>query len=183
MSENGVGLSRFVFKANGTSSDFDIEGLCYSVRGGGESSKRRRPAWNLSPDYQRPAVWTKEQQSAFVGHILGGGIAPAIFVQRDESDTPFEVIDGQQRLRAILAFEAGEIPALVYDALGEAHTIWWRDFNRRERLAGHATIKVIFVAMSRADRLRFYLRLNSGGTPHSGAELERVRNLLKEEPR
>jgi hypothetical protein len=40
------------------------------------------------------------------------------------------------------------------------------------------TLKMHFVQLSRADVLRFYLALNSGGTVHKAKDLDRVRSLL-----
>jgi uncharacterized protein with ParB-like and HNH nuclease domain len=128
-----------------------------------------RPAWDLEPDYQRPAVWTRDQQVAFVAHALSGGLVNPIFVQRDEGDDPPEVIDGKQRLVAIVAFMAGEFSVVIDDG---------REIRATDLSRSAATSRVVYVDMPRAERLRFYLRLNSAGTPHSATDIERVQVLL-----
>lgn len=140
------------------------------------------PPWVLNPDYQQGPVWTEQQQSRFIGHVLAGGIQPPIYVQqwRSHRFCPEEVIDGQQRLRAIAAFMSGEIPAEVYHD-GEWHTYWRKDMNKKESSFMKLSTMVVYMDISRADRLRFYLLLNSGGTPHTEEELDRVRALLIQE--
>lgn len=145
------------------------------------------PPWNLNPDYQRGSVWAVQQQSRFIGHVIGGGVQPPIYVQRYKSrrfapileywTLPEEVIDGQQRLRAIVAFMTGEIPAEVFHD-GSWNSYWFRDMDRRETSFSVLNSSVVYLDVSRADRLRFYLRLNGAGVPHTEGELDRVRALL-----
>jgi hypothetical protein len=89
-----------------------------------------------------------------------------------------EVIDGQQRLRAIVAFIKGEIGAQVY-LEGEWKTFWYKDMDASERRDLNLMTRVVFVDLSRQDRLRFYLRLNSG-IAHTEEDLEKVRSMLVE---
>ena len=93
-----------------------------------------------------------------------------------------EVIDGQQRLRAIAAFMQGKIPGEVYDKEAEAwRELWYRDFNEIDRRASRLSVEIVYGDWSRERRLEFYLRLNAGGTAHTDEELDRVRRLLIEE--
>lgn len=148
------------------------------------------PPWDLNPDYQRGPVWTPEHQGRFIGHVLAGGVQPPIYVQRYRSiknspvkeywTVPEEVIDGQQRLRAITAFMTGEVPALVQHETGPA-TYWYEDMDRSEQSFSILYSVIIYVDIKRADRLRFYLRLNGEGIPHTAEELSHVRALLAEE--
>jgi hypothetical protein len=145
-------------------------------------------ALDLNPDYQRGAVWTEEQQESFVGYWLEGNDIPKVYVQQYESDdhlpkgqkwykTPAEVIDGQQRLRALYRWFKGEIAAQISDG----RRFWFKDTNEVERRG--FLIVVHLLDLSRRDRLDFYLRLNRGGTIHTDAEIERVRQLLRREER
>jgi hypothetical protein len=141
-------------------------------------------ALNLSPDYQRGAVWTEKQQRRFIGHALEGGAVPLIYVHRDDLWTEGvlpEVIDGQQRLRAIAAFMQGLIPGEVYDKTAAAwRELWYRDFDEIDRRARRMSVEIVYGDWSRERRLEFYLRLN-GGVAHTDEELGRVRRLLIEE--
>ena len=173
------------WRVNGQPCNMPWDHLVEQIEGKGH----RDEAWNLAPDYQRGAVWTQEQQERFVGHVLTGGEVPDIFVQRyncgdhapkgtDYLDLPIEVIDGQQRLRAIVAFLKGECGAQVYHD-GKWHTYQYAEMNEIERgeINGIGGMRIVYVDISREDRLRFYLRLN-GGVAHTEAELDKVRRML-----
>lgn len=146
----------------------------------------RRPTWDLNPSYQRGSVWTPEHQSLFIGHVLSGGIVPPIYVQRYETqknvprgvsyvDLPEEVLDGKQRCLAWLAFYRGDIGA----TLDDGKVLFYRDFNEVERRDSRLDLRVVFLDLSYEERLKFYLRLNSGGVPHTQEELDRVKELLR----
>ena len=133
--------------------------------------------WDLNPPYQRGNVWTDQQAERFVGHWLEGGDTPLIFIQEGNSvDQGYEVIDGQQRLRALLRWYRGEIAAEITDG----RRFYYRDTHEQERM-GMPTIKCAFTRMTLEERLRFYLRLNRGGTPHTDTEIRRVEKMLAEE--
>lgn len=185
----GIGMRnwRFEVETQGPLESWDHLTEC--VTGVFRRTNRTEPelAWVLDPDYQRGVVWTTQQQSRFIGHVLAGGVQPLIYVQRYQSKrfcpvpefwkVPEEVIDGQQRLRAIAAFMTGGILAEVFHD-GEWHTYWQKDMDKREGGLMVLSSTVVYVDLSRADRLRFYLRLNGGGVPHTEWELDRVRALL-----
>lgn len=72
---------------------------------------------DLTPDYQRSPAWTQKQKQLLIDSILRGYDIPKMYwrsVQRDDG-IKHEVIDGQQRLRAIFEFSADEF-ALAKDA-------------------------------------------------------------------
>lgn len=58
---------------------------------------------NLNPPYQRNAVWTVKAQQSLVESILCGRAIPNFFLL-DKEQGKFEMIDGQQRARTILAY-------------------------------------------------------------------------------
>lgn len=62
---------------------------------------------NTNPDYQRPAVWTSAQKQLLIDSILRGYDVPKIYLHDKGGDT-YDVIDGQQRIRAIWSFYDGE---------------------------------------------------------------------------
>jgi len=134
------------------------------------------PAWVI-PDYQRGRMWTHEQSSLFIGHVLLGGLQPAIYMHRGQGDTPIEIIDGQQRLLAISAWIQGTISASVWHD-GGRHEYLYADLSQTEQMAMTLTSTIVYVDLPRRARLRLYLGLNGGGTPHTEAELVRVRDLL-----
>lgn len=141
---------------------------------------------NMDPDYQRGHVWIDRQASLFLGHVLDGGDIPKIYLQRYDSQAnvgpgedylrmPMEIIDGKQRLQAIARWMRDEIPALCHDST----VIWYRDTSIPERRS--LMLRLYYVDLPRAARLRFYLRLNRGGSVHTDGEIARVEALLAAE--
>jgi hypothetical protein len=139
----------------------------------------------LDPDYQRGHVWTDEQRSNFVGHLLSGGMVPPIILNRDNTyQISDEVVDGKQRLCSVYLWYTGEIPANVW--MGNTVTpVWAKDLSPEDfRLAtgiSGAKLSLSYVCLSRKEVLSLYLRLNRGGTVHSEAEIARVKALLDSE--
>ena len=78
------------------------------------ASKSRYGRLELSPSYQRGDVWPTKDAQLLMESILRGIPLPSVIVlrpKRDE-DTPFEVVDGKQRLTAILRFIGSHPQAL-----------------------------------------------------------------------
>jgi hypothetical protein len=66
----------------------------------------------LSPPFQRQAVWTNLQKSFLIDTILNGLPIPELYMQDVGSDTGDEshvLVDGQQRIRAVLEFTEGKL--------------------------------------------------------------------------
>lgn len=182
----GVGLRQMMREQHWQKSGVDMpwESILAHVEGRAYlDTKIKELPWDLNPDYQRGAVWTERQQALYIGHHLMGGQVFPVYVQRDSTylkNEPEEVIDGQQRIRAICAFLRGQIPArFLHD--GEWVEIRYLDLTEGEQSAASMSSKVVFLDLPRAERLRFYLGANSGGTPHSEADLKKVAELLAKE--
>ncbi len=64
--------------------------------------KYKRKKINLQPQYQRTGVWSDKNNQLLIDTILRGYDIPKIYLT-DSKDDNFEqeVIDGQQRLKAI----------------------------------------------------------------------------------
>lgn len=137
---------------------------------------------NIDPDYQRGHVWSEGQSAAFVGHKLEGGDSPTLTIQRWSANPVDELVDGRQRLLSILHFVEGHIPALLSDG----HSYFLREWSPEDQQIIPRSLDLILRARvvrlpTRADVLRFYLRLNRGGSIHTDTEIARVRTLLAEE--
>lgn len=163
----GVGLRAITDRVHFQTCDYPLAFLAQVIR-------RPEDPWQLDPDYQRDHVWTDRQRVLFMGHLLENGRMPLIFLQ---DGAPYEVIDGKQRLTACLKFLDGEIPA----ELSDGRLLWWKDFNEIDRRCAPEVKCAIVRLPDRAAVLRFYLKLNRGGTVHTDAEIERVRQLLAAE--
>jgi hypothetical protein len=139
---------------------------------------------DLNPDYQRPGVWTDEQAALFVGSWLEGMSLPKIYIQRYSSQAtggkgwlsrPMEVLDGQQRLRALYRWATNQIAA----RLSDGQLIWYADTNAADRR--FMDVRIFYVDLPRADQLRLYIRLNRGGTAHTADEIALAESLLQAE--
>lgn len=64
---------------------------------------------DTNPDFQRPAVWSRSQKQLLIDTILRGYDVPKFYWRKTgtKPDT-YDVVDGQQRLRAIWEYQAGE---------------------------------------------------------------------------
>lgn len=62
----------------------------------------------LSPKFQRRSVWSQKAKSYFIDTIIRGLPLPKIFMQQEVDletrKTVRQIVDGQQRIRAILSF-------------------------------------------------------------------------------
>jgi len=84
---------------------------------------------------------------------------------------PYEIVDGKQRLEAVRAWLRDEF---------KAHGYYRSEFTDRMRL--HMGFKWRICSLeTRAEILQLYLNINAGGTPHTQAELGRVREMLAHE--
>lgn len=140
---------------------------------------------DLCPDFQRGHVWTEAQQLHYVENALRGVVPQSAFIiqlncpnwddENYKGDLPngMQCIDGLQRLTAIQRLMLGQI---------EPFGLSLEDLNHSSYSLKGSTYRFrieMFSFQTRADLLKHYLDLNSGGTPHTAEEIERVKNLLK----
>jgi hypothetical protein len=81
----------------------------------GESIERtygnyRNKRYNVNRRYQRKLVWTLDEKRKFIDSIIKGYPVPIILLAEGKSDSQsyFEIIDGMQRLNAIMSFLENE---------------------------------------------------------------------------
>lgn len=73
------------------------------------NSKGVRQRIDTNPDFQRPAVWTTAQKQLLVDTILREYDVPKMYWRKLSANPDrYDVVDGQQRLRAIWEFVDGE---------------------------------------------------------------------------
>lgn len=151
---------------------------------------------NLNPDFQREHVWTIAQQIRYVEYILQGGMSGRdIYFNctgwMKDWRGPFVIVDGKQRLHAARQFMADKLPVFgevypkpvagLFDATGK---IQYKGYLRSE-IEGRLGLNAGFVfhvneLNTRAEVLKWYLEMNTAGTPHTEAEIEKVKRMLKE---
>ena len=139
---------------------------------------------DFTPDFQRGHVWTEKQQICFLENVLRRIIDESGLTIRFNNpiwsdthltgDLPDQTvcIDGLQRLTAIRKFINGDLTVF-----GIKH----EDLPFRVIMRDLRIVIQMYDFKSKNELLKFYLDINSGGTAHTDKELNRVRNLLKEE--
>lgn len=144
-------------------------------------------ALDLTPDYQRGHVWSEAQQKDFIAAIFRRSIPESAMVLQfncsnwdtfhevaPNADLPkgLQCLDGLQRLTAFTRFANNEIDVagLYADDLSNTrYSVNRQLFQFRVNIYSFHT---------RQEVLEHYLAINAGGTPHSPAEIERVKGLL-----
>lgn len=129
---------------------------------------------NLNPDFQRGHVWKEAQQIKYIEFLLMGGVTNNVIYFNhpgwmNSFNGDFVIVDGLQRITSILDFLDNKFK--VFD-----------EYSSYIDLRGHYNIKFnINNLKTRKEVLKWYLEINSNGTPHTEDEIEKVKNLLEEE--
>ncbi len=150
-----------------------------------ESIGRQLKEWeseyglDMNPDFQRGHVWTEAQQIAWIEYLLGGGrTGRTIYFNgyswaRNPERSGMVIVDGKQRLYALQRFLANEVPAFG---------AYRREFtDQPDMMRGGLLLLNVHDLRTRAEVLQWYIEFNAGGTPHTDAEIDRVRGLLEQE--
>lgn len=137
----------------------------------------------MNPDFQRGNVWTEQQQIAYLEYFFRGGkSANVIYFNHpdfgrgieEDCDIPNMVlVDGLQRLTAIIKFVDNELP--VFGGY------YFKDFEDRPRDTLYRLKFNVNDLQHRREVLKWYIDMNSGGTVHSDEEIKRVQKLLDED--
>ena len=131
---------------------------------------------NLQPDFQRGPVWSKAQKRMLVDTVLRDMDIPKIYLREvANGDYEHEVIDGQQRLRAVIDFCAGEFqterttidgkefPPMSYDDLDKVEDALREQFDSYN-------FSVVYIRDASEDEVEdMFLRLQ-GGSPLNAQE-------------
>ena len=145
---------------------------------------------DLNPKYQRESVWTLYQKQLLIDTIIEDLDIPKVYF-RDITDPTnprfkkFEVVDGQQRIRAIQSFINNEFPLYPETNKFNDDEIANLKFNElptdlQNQLHSYSLDVVILENYNDEDVEEMFLRLQNG-TPLNAAEKRRAINSgLKE---
>lgn len=130
---------------------------------------------DMDPEYQRDYCWTMEDKVALIDSIFSNiDIGKFVFVHNNYDDEYlYEILDGKQRLRAILDFYENRFPykGKYYNDLSVRDQNWFCD-------------KCIAVAevskSSKKDLLKYFLMLNTTGKAMDKSHIEKVYNMYEE---
>lgn len=129
-----------------------------------------------NPDYQRGYVWTQEDKVRLLASIFDGAdIGKFLLMEYPHPENRLEVIDGKQRLRAIMDFREGR---LAYRG-----KTWFQLSARdrylfEDRMVQIATLRREVVKDS--DVLWLFLSINRGGVPQTEEHIAHVREVYEE---
>ncbi|GAA4879801.1 hypothetical protein GCM10023310_69970 [Paenibacillus vulneris] len=162
----------------------DVQTLCkrddlqlsYSNRHMGDIfSKAYHFGIDFDPDYQREHVWSLEDKVSLIDSIYNNiDIGKFVYVHLGYSvEKMYEILDGKQRIRAILDFYEDKFP---YNGL------YFSEMTNRDQ--DHFENYPISCAevreATRAQKLRYFIKLNTGGRIMSTEHLDKVRLMLNE---
>jgi hypothetical protein len=171
-----VNLENLQFKAKERtvktqSIEYDLETLVKKIQKG---------IIKLDPDYQRRHRWDIGTSSRLIESLILNIPIPIIYlsydidVDVDEEGARFSVIDGQQRLTAILAFFENRFPLIDLDILEDLEGCYYKDLPPfLIRRLEERTIKCLRIDSTLDPQVKFdiFERLNSGSVRLEAHEL------------
>lgn len=134
----------------------------------------------LSPKFQRRNVWTNAARSYLIDTLLLGLPVPPIYIRvvqnSDRTRTIREVVDGQQRISAILDYVDGKFPLaknIETDASGKRFS--QLPIDQQDRILQYPFICEVFHGITDAEVLSIFARLNTHSVKLNAQELRNGR--------
>lgn len=119
----------------------------------------------IAPPFQRNPVWSDNQKSYLIDTILHGFPIPELYmhdVTNEQGEERHIVVDGQQRIRAVLDFLHGD-----YALEGEEVASRWRGLNfealegeEKKQIFGYKFVIRILPPMEEEELRKIFARLN-----------------------
>jgi hypothetical protein len=129
-----------------------------------------------SPEYQRGYVWKLEDKQRLIRSIFNkADIGKFVFIEDDTlKEYRLEVIDGKQRLRAILDYYEGrfEFEGKTWYQLSRADKREFFDLMVQWGTLQRSRVK-------KSDVLWLFLQLNSGGVPQTEEHIAKARKMYE----
>jgi len=136
---------------------------------------------DLNPNFQRNHVWTRDQQVKYVEYILRGGtFGKEVYLNAPNQKLGgvghqykngwFVLVDGLQRITAVLAFLNNEFPIFGENL--------YRHYTDRLDTINHSFSWHVNDLKTIEEVYEWYIALNSGGTVHTEEEIAKVRGFL-----
>lgn len=140
---------------------------------------------NLSPAFQRNTVWTKPDREKLIQTIFQNYPIPSVFLRERISDGEicYDVIDGKQRLEAILLFQG----LLNFNSKGfsiitidsDKDEKWdWRKIKlegKQHKMMGYKIPIVEIKGENISDIIDLFVKINSTGKKLTGAEIRNAK--------
>jgi hypothetical protein len=132
---------------------------------------------NLIPEFQRGHVWQMDQQRSFVEFLLKGGKTSPILLNHPSwlggyrENCEFVCVDGLQRVTAIRLFLCNQLDVFGYHR---------SEIDNIDTLLRRHSVKLyINNLQTMFEVIKWYLQVNTTGTPHTKEEIKRVQKLLE----
>lgn len=129
-------------------------------------SQHQKSNLNLNPPYQRNDIWTEKSQMELISSIKQGMPIPNFFFHKRQNGK-YDIADGQQRTRAILAYFRKEIT--------DSKKVYFNGEN--DFLSYIIPIIVINEEVSEAEIRMFYVKVNNTGLRLNKPELTKAANF------
>lgn len=135
----------------------------------------------LESEFQRGHVWIKEQQIAYIEYFLKGGMSgrdlyfnhPDWYHKNEGNYHDYVCVDGLQRITAVRRFMNNEIPAF-----GVYRKDFEDDFYFTLDIMHHSFNFHVNDLKTKEEVLQWYVEMNEGGTPHTKAEIDKVKSMI-----
>lgn len=131
---------------------------------------------NMDPFYQRGYVWSTEQKIAYIEYQLRGGFSGKdifwncpTWVSFDKSINVIELVDGKQRINAVLEFLADKIPVFGCFCSEFEGKLPWSE--------AYFTFHVNNLKITE-EVVEWYVGMNTGGTAHTEKDLKPALDYL-----
>lgn len=132
---------------------------------------------DMNPSYQRGFVWNLEDKQKLIESIFQGvEIGKFALIRRpyQEEGPSFEILDGKQRLSTIIEFlqDRFAYKGVLYSQLNPQDKRYFEQFSITYGEAEEGT--------TLAQKLRYFLKLNTGGRAQDPQHMEGIRQQLME---
>jgi len=161
--------------------EYDLETLVRKIN---------RGVINLDPEYQRRHRWTPETSSRLIESLILNIPIPLVYLSQDvdvdaeieQEEARYSVIDGQQRLTAIITFFGNKFALTGLDVLKELEGFYYKDLPPfLVRRLEERTIKCLRIDSTLDEQVKYdiFERLNSGSVK---LEAQELRNAVSRGP-
>lgn len=126
------------------------------------------------PKFARPLVWSQINSSQFVESLLLNIPIPSMFFAEDPNTYEYAVLDGTQRIHAVISYLRGEYALTGLQNLTSAEALKFEDLPlRMQRYLRRCSIRVeiITAADTSGVTATVFSRLNTGGVSLTVQEL------------